>query len=148
MSYSHQNHTVSMTVAHNNHTKFKLNRMHHYDTRTLLRTLFGSIGPGVRILFYTSVKTISPTFIKINRVHPTVTCNIHIRFELNRMHRLDAIVFTHMYICTYSHTDIRSTGGRVVLRSKLVNGRCRAHFPVLLIDLAVRSFSWFSPKLS
>ena len=45
---------------------------------------------------------ISPTFTKINRVRSTVTCNIHTKFERNRMDSLDAIVFIH--IQTYIHT--------------------------------------------
>ena len=53
---------------------------------------------------YSCKKTIHPIFTKINRVHPTVTCNILTKFELNRMHRLDAIVFTHIH--THTHTCI------------------------------------------
>ena len=44
-----------------------------------------------------------PTFTKINRVRATVTCNVHTRFEFNRMHHLDTIVFTHIYIDTHIH---------------------------------------------
>ena len=40
--------------------------------------------------------------IKINWVRPTVTCNVHTKFELNRMHRLDAIMFTHIHTHTYT----------------------------------------------
>ena len=35
-----------------------------------------------------------------------------------------------------------------VLRSKLANERCLIQFPVALVGLAVRIFSWFSPKLA
>ena len=42
----------------------------------------------------------------------------------------------------------RPTSGRVVLCSKLVDGRCQVQTLVPLVDLAVRSFPWFSPKLS
>ena len=42
-----------------------------------------------------------------------------------------------------------------ILHSTIINsaqdhfcvGRCRVLFPVALVDLAVRSFPWFSPKL-
>ena len=40
-----------------------------------------------------------------------------------------------------------SLSGWAVLPSKLVNCRCRVQFPVTLVDLAVRRFPWFSPKL-
>ena len=46
-------------------------------------------------------KTINPLFTKTNRVRPTVTCNT--KFELDRMHHLDPIVFTHMH----THAFIR-----------------------------------------
>ena len=48
---------------------------------------------------YSCKKTIQPIFTKIIRVRPTVTYNIHTKFELNLMHRLDTIVFIHI------HTD-------------------------------------------
>ena len=53
-------------------------------------------------------KTIHAIFTKINRVRPTVKCNVHTKFELKRIHRLDAIVFTHKHahIHTYMHTYI------------------------------------------
>ena len=41
-----------------------------------------------------------------------------------------------------------TTSGRAVLRSKLVDGKCQVQSPVALVDLAVRSFPWFSPKLA
>ena len=44
------------------------------------------------------------TFSKINRVRTTY--NIHTIFGLNRMHRIDAIVFTN--IRNYAHTHIHS----------------------------------------
>ena len=57
------------------------------------------------ILFCTPVKKIMhPTFTKINIVRPTVIYNIHTKFELNRMHRLDDTVFTHIH--THTHTCI------------------------------------------
>ena len=31
---------------------------------------------------------------------------------------------------------------------KLVDGRCQVHSSVELVDLAVRNFPWFSPKLA
>ena len=34
-----------------------------------------------------------------------------------------------------------------VLRSKLVDERCRFRFAILLVDLTVQRFPWFSPKL-
>ena len=46
----------------------------------------------------------------------------------------------------YTHTRPISDGA--VLRLKLVDGRCRVQFPVALVDLAARSFPWFSPKLT
>ena len=48
-------------------------------------------------------KTIHPRFIKINRVRLTMTCNIHTKCDINRMYRLDAIVFTHIHTYTYTH---------------------------------------------
>ena len=33
-------------------------------------------------------------------------------------------------------------------RSKLEDGECQVQTPVALVDLAVRSFPWFSPKLA
>ena len=53
---------------------------------------------------YSCEKSIHPIFTKINRVPPTVTCNIHIKFELNRMYHLNAIVFTHIRTHTRTHT--------------------------------------------
>ena len=49
---------------------------------------------------------------------------------------------------TYSSIHSCPTSGGAVLRSKLVDGMCRVQFPVALVDLAVRSFPWFSPKLT
>ena len=40
------------------------------------------------------------------------------------------------------------TSSVVVLRSKLVDVSCRVRFSVDLVDLVVRSFPWFSPKLA
>ena len=63
----------------------------------------------VKILFCAPIKkTIHPIFTKINRVRPTVTSNIHTKFEVNRMHRLDTIMFTHIHthIHTYTHACI------------------------------------------
>ena len=39
------------------------------------------------------------------------------------------------------------TSGRADVPSKLVDGRCRVQFLVALVDLTVRSFSCFTPKL-
>ena len=44
-----------------------------------------------------------PTFTKINRIRSTVTSNTHTEFELNRMHRLDAIVFIHAHTHTHAY---------------------------------------------
>ena len=41
-----------------------------------------------------------------------------------------------------------STSCRPVFCSKLVDGSCRFQFPIALVDLAVRSFPWFSPKFT
>ena len=38
------------------------------------------------------------------------------------------------------------TSGCTVLRSKLVEGRCQVQSLVELVNLAVQSFPWFSPK--
>ena len=46
------------------------------------------------------------TLIKINRVRPTDIFNIYMKFEMRRMHRLDAIMFTHVH--TYKHTEIHT----------------------------------------
>ena len=55
------------------------------------------------------------SFIGIISIHykRTVTnlfnfCNVHTKFELNRLHRLDAIVFTHIHIHTYIHPPVNS----------------------------------------
>ena len=40
------------------------------------------------------------------------------------------------------------TSREVVLRSKLVDGRCRVQFPFLRVGLAVRCFPWISPKFA
>ena len=48
-------------------------------------------------------KPMHSIFTKINRIRPTATCNIHTKYELNWIRRLDAIVFTHTH--TYTHTD-------------------------------------------
>ena len=37
---------------------------------------------------------------------------------------------------------------QAVMPSKLVDGRCRVQSPVALVDLAVRSFLWFTPKFA
>ena len=47
-------------------------------------------------------KFIHSIFTKINRIRPTVSCNIHTKFGLNRMHRLEAIVFTHIHTCIHT----------------------------------------------
>ena len=39
------------------------------------------------------------------------------------------------------------TNGGAVLLSKLVDERCQVKSSVVLVDLAVRSFPWFTPKL-
>ena len=41
-----------------------------------------------------------------------------------------------------------SISDRGVLRSKLLDGRCQVQFPVALVDLAIRTFPWFSPELA
>ena len=54
---------------------------------------------------YSCKKTVHPIFTKINRVRPTVTCNIRTKFEFNRI-RLDTIVFTHMHTYVHTHTYV------------------------------------------
>ena len=44
-----------------------------------------------------------PIFTKINRVRSMATYNTNTKFELNRMHRLDAIVFNHSDTHTHTH---------------------------------------------
>ena len=55
------------------------------------------------------------------------------------------------YIKTYSHTGhlhfLRPTSGRVVTL-KLEDGRRQVQTLITLVDLAVQSFLWFSPKLA
>ena len=51
-------------------------------------------------------KTVHPAHTKINIVRGTVIHNPQIKFELNRMHRSDAIVFTH----TPTHTQQKVSG--------------------------------------
>ena len=46
----------------------------------------------------------------------------------------------------YNLSSLCPTGGEVVLRSKLVDGRCRVQFPVVFVDTAVRSFPRISEK--
>ena len=41
-----------------------------------------------------------------------------------------------------------SVSGGAVLRLKLVDWRYQDHTPIALVDLAVPSFLWFSPKLA
>ena len=54
-----------------------------------------------------------------------------------------------VYMQTQMFSDSYSpTSGRAVLRSKLVDGRCRVQFPIALADLAVWNFPWFFPKLA
>ena len=55
-------------MTYNMHTKFELNRFYrlHTGTRNNL-----TIGPHAYSL--TPIKTINPTFTKINRVRPTMT---------------------------------------------------------------------------
>ena len=55
---------------------------------------------------YSCKKTIHPILTKINRVRSTANCNMHTKFELNRMHSLDAIVFTHIHTHAHIHTYI------------------------------------------
>ena len=52
---------------------------------------------------------IHPVFTKINNVRPTMIYIIYTKFELSRMHRLDAIVFTHIHTrihIIHTHTYI------------------------------------------
>ena len=89
---------VHPTVSYNMHTKFELNQMHHLDARILLTICFHRLWC-IKFFFWTLVKkTLNPTFTKINTIPPTVTYNIHTEFELNRMHRLDATMFTLIQI--------------------------------------------------
>ena len=43
---------------------------------------------------------------------------------------------------------ILPTSSCEVLRSKLLDGKCLVQPSVALVDLAVRSFPWFSPKIA
>ena len=45
-----------------------------------------------------------PAFPKINSVRPMMTYNTRTKFQLNRIHCLNAIVFIHIH--TYTHTYI------------------------------------------
>ena len=53
-------------------------------------------------------KNITPFITKIKIISRTLTFNIHTQFEINRMYRLDAIVFTHIHIHTHTHTHIHT----------------------------------------
>ena len=43
-----------------------------------------------------------------NKYFSDYSCNLNNKFELNRMHRLDAIEFTHIHTHIYIHTYIHS----------------------------------------
>ena len=57
---------------------------------------------------YACKYTMHPTFIKINKVRPTVAYNTHTKFEPNGMYLLDAIVFTLSLSLTHTHTHTHS----------------------------------------
>ena len=86
------------TIVYNEYVKLELDQKHHLYTSMLL--------PKAVIyknsFLHSYKKTINPIFTKTNRVRPKVICIIHTKFELNRMHHLDAIVFarTDTYIYT------------------------------------------------
>ena len=52
------------------------------------------------------------------------------------------------YSLSFKSEAYRPTSGRAFLHSKLVDRRCQVQSPVALVDLPVRSFPWFFPKLA
>ena len=54
-------------------------------------------------------KTIYLELTKIIRIRPTVSCNIHTKFELNPIHFLEAVLFTHIQTHTHAHTHTYTT---------------------------------------
>ena len=55
--------------------------------------------------------SISNTLTRTNKVHVKVTCNTHIKFELNIMHRLGANAFfnkLNQYAVTYKNSFLHS----------------------------------------
>ena len=56
---------------------------------------------------------------------------------------------SHDFFFSHAYPNILGpTIGEAVVCSKLVDGRWEAQSPIALVDLAIRSFAWFSPKLS
>ena len=53
-------------------------------------------------------KTMHPTFTKIDRVRPTVTCNIQSKSELNRMYHLNTFNHTQTHFYSLTNTDTHS----------------------------------------
>ena len=49
---------------------------------------------------------------------------------------------------TLTFNKNRPTSGRAVPLSKLIDRGCRVQSPVTTVDLAVRNFPWFSPKIT
>ena len=100
--------TIGRRVTFNVHAKFQLNRMYRLDTRTLLKNLTPLVVMYKNSFLYFYKKNyLSDIFTMISRVQPTATCNIHTKFQLNRMHHLDAIVFTHIYTHTHPYIHHR-----------------------------------------
>ena len=84
-----------------------------------------------------SIITLVHYHIMYKRMHTQLTRKGYITHKIQRIH-----------ISVIFQTFEGPTSSAVVLRSKLVDGRCQVRSPVALVDLAVRSFLWFSPKLS
>ena len=88
-----------------NNTKFELNRKHRLDTSILLIIWLCRL---CNVYFFcTPVKSINIKFTKIDEICGTLSYNIHTKFELNRMHHLDATVCTrkrppHTHACTHT----------------------------------------------
>ena len=61
---------------------------------------------------------------------------------------LKSICNTLIYIINAISIEICLTSGATVLYSKVVDGRYQVQSPVAVVNLAVRSFPWLSPKLA
>ena len=55
---------------------------------------------------------------------------------------------SHVLRTTKESMTGSSTSGEAVLRPKLIDGRCHVQSLVAVVDLAIRSFLRFSPKLT
>ena len=75
---------------------------------------------------------LSPTLTKTNRVYSKVTYNKHNKFELNRKHRLGAIVFTHIHTLSHIHTSLKHinmSNSHSRIFSRLQYFSCIVHVP-------------------